>query len=166
MPDEPTEPLLEGDRRPGQAVPLERAVAPLAGAPRVVDRVIRRGEGQLVDEHAGERLSLHVDPCPEGRYAEQHRVDVLPEDREQPGRRHLSLLEDLILHPERQRPFVRVIHSLPRGEEREGPPPRGADGLHAPLGRDRAEPRILWIGNVRRQDEENLIAPPKRRRRD
>ena len=70
---------------------------PLDGlAARLVQRIARRGERQLVDHEQRQRLAGHVHPLPERRCREQHRPDLVAEALEQPLARRLALHEHLV----------------------------------------------------------------------
>ena len=72
-------------------------------AARLVQRVARRRERQLVDHEQRERLARDVDALPERRRREQHRVDLVAEALEQPLARRLALHEHLVRDARRGR---------------------------------------------------------------
>ena len=65
------------------------------------DRVARRSKGELVHDHAAERLAGHVHPLPEARGRQEHRVRGGPEHLQQCRPRRLTLHQNGI----RQRHF-------------------------------------------------------------
>ena len=83
--------------------------SPKAFWPRLRSRSMRadttgspgRGEGQLVDDHAGELLPRHVHTLPEGGGREEHGVRRRPEGVEQLRLRRLALDEERVVHPPR-----------------------------------------------------------------
>ena len=95
--DQPPEPLPELEHGRGEHVLAEPVAAervdPLAA--RLDQRLVRSRERQLVDHEQRERLAGHVDPLPERRGGDEHRVDLLAEALEQPLARRLALDEHL-----------------------------------------------------------------------
>src|SRR5262245_64071585 len=92
MADEPAQPLLEGEDGEGDLVLAERVAASRADGVDAGrrDRIAGRGERQLVDDHATERLADDVDALPEARRGEQHRMRRLARSEE-----HTSELQSL-----------------------------------------------------------------------
>ncbi len=75
-PDQATHPLLQRKRRLGQLVVAKRIAARRFEVrdARLHQRVLGRGERQLLDDDESQRFALHVDPLPEARRAEEHRI--------------------------------------------------------------------------------------------
>ena len=87
-------------------------------------RIIRRRERQLVDDDQRQRLAAHIHPFPERLAAQQHRVAVLAEAREQLVARtfaldHQRVLQVLAVELGLQ-DLVGALHRAQAGEEQEG----------------------------------------------
>ena len=113
--DQAADALLERQRRLGQLV-LAEGVA--AGRFQVLDararqRVVRRGERQLFDDHQAQRIALDVHALPEARGAEQHGIARLAKTAQQ------LLARRLALHQQRE---IRRARSSARAAA----PPRAA----------------------------------------
>ena len=103
--DQPPEPLPQLKHRRRQRVGREPVPSlgrdPLAA--RLVERIVRRLERQLVDHEQRERLSGDVDALPERAGGDEHRADVVAELLEEPLARRFALDEQLVpIRPRRR----------------------------------------------------------------
>ncbi len=93
MADEPPESLQHREDRQRHLVVLEGVAA--LGVDRLDargrNRIARRGERQLVDDHAAQLFADDIDPLPERRGRKQHRVRRRSELREQCAARRRAL---------------------------------------------------------------------------
>ena len=132
MADQPSEPLLQRQDRERDLVFAERRSA------FGIDRLDPRGgdgisggrEGDLVDDHAAQRFTDHVDTLPETRRGKKDGVRCRPERTEECRTRRFPLHEDWIVELARGN-GVDVPQCRVAGEEYEGPP-RGCAGRFPP----------------------------------
>ncbi len=119
------------------------------------DGIARRGERQLVDDHAAERLADHVHALPEARRGEQDAVRRLAELLEELRPRRGPLHQDRIIERHLRNGLHRPQRRVAR-EEHERAPLRPLQDLdHLAAGRHR-EIRRSRIGHPRRQIQDRL----------
>src|SRR6185312_14770804 len=159
--DEAADPLLQRQGRFGQLILTESAPS---GRLEMLDpcahqRVIRRGEGQLLDDHQPQRAPLDIHALPEARRAEQHGAAVLAELSEKLLARRLplhqqakALVPRTLLPPERGCGRERTMAR----KEDERAAPGCLDELHRHLHYRRQELRRRRQRHARREIKETL----------
>ena len=121
--DQPAEALPQLQHRGRQRVVAEPVAAETLDrlAARLVQRVARRRERQLVDHEQRQRLARHVDALPERRRREQHRADLVAEPLEQALARRLTLHEHVVRHAAADLLAVDLERAVARREHERAP---------------------------------------------
>ena len=97
-------------------------------------RVVRRGERQLLDDDQAQRVAFDVHAFPEARGAEQHRVAGLAETAQQLFARRLALHQQrkvADLGPALAQQLRRALQRAMAGEQHERAAGRRLDQRHA-----------------------------------
>ena len=71
-----------------------------------LQRIVRRGERQLLDDHQPQRLPLHVHAFPETRGAQQHRIAGVAKNAQQLFARRLALHQQMDMAPSTRSPAL------------------------------------------------------------
>ncbi len=156
--DEAAEALLEGDDGIGDLVVEEGLAAEGFDGLHASfdDGVGGDGEGEAVDDDAGELFALHVDSLPEGRGAEEDGVwsvaELLEEDVAGGG-----AVEEEWVGEFGEEALVGVAHLGVAGEEAEGAAFGDLEDAADAFGGLLGEVGLAWVGHVRREVKESLL---------